>query len=57
MAFRSARTSRRPSWLGCSVDPGGWWTASKLRCGLLLMGPSGCGAVEVVVPIPMASLG
>lgn len=57
MAFGSARTSCRPSWLGRSVDPAGWWTASKLRCGLLLMGPSGCGAVEVVVPIPMAPLG
>lgn len=31
--------------------------APKLECGLLLMGPSGCGAVEVGVPIPMAPFG
>lgn len=46
-----------PSRLGRSVNPGGWWAAPKLRCGLLLLGPSGCGAVEVGVPIPVAPLG
>lgn len=45
------------SQLGHSGDPGGWWPVPKLRCGLLLMGPSGCGAVEVGVPVPMAPLG
>lgn len=43
--------------MGQSVDPGGWWAVLKHRCGLLLMGPSGCGAVEVSVPIPLAPFG